>query len=113
MLVAAAGFHPKHGLVHHFFLEADAAPAKDAAFLVQDDQIAQRHMLREVLLILILEATLAGTMLHGEILQRAFASLIADGTIQRMGGEQKLDDLPPGFHRLLTHHAHDHALAHR
>ena len=42
---AAAVIEAEHGFAGHFILKADAARALDAAFAVQPDQLAQRHLL--------------------------------------------------------------------
>ena len=51
-------------------------------------------------------------MLHGQVLQRAFTALVADGTIERVRSEQELNDSLLPFPGLLGLSQHDHALGH-
>ena len=88
-------------VAHDLILKADAARTLDAAFLVEDDQIAKRHTLSEAQLFIKEEAALAGSMRHGEVLQRALAALIADRAIQRMRSEQELNRASLSILRLL------------
>ena len=59
----------------------------------------------------------AGTlaMRHRQILQRAFAPFVADGTVQRVAGQQKFDDVFAGFghHVGGCPHHHTGAYLHR
>src|SRR5262245_61167092 len=58
------------------------------------------------------ETTLTGSMRHGEILQRALTTLIADRTIQWVRCEQKFDCAFLSDLRLVRLRQHHHALFH-
>ena len=77
----------------NFVLKTDAACTLDAALLIQKNEIAKRDMLVEFHLIFVFHACNAGAIRHGEILQGAFAALIADRTIERVTGQQELEHI--------------------
>ena len=71
--------------------EPHAPPAQDAPLPIEHQHTAQGDRLGEVAFGLD-EAAAAGAVLIGLVLQRAFAALVADGTVQRMIDEQELQD---------------------
>ena len=81
----------EHVVADDLVLEADAARALDAALFVQEDQVAQRHMLVEVHLVVVDHAADAGTVFERLVLQRAFAALVADRAVERVAGQQEFD----------------------
>jgi hypothetical protein len=74
----------------HLIGEARAAIAKDAAFAVEQHELADRDRLLEVALGLDVTA-LARPMRERLILERALAALVAHRAVERMVGEQQLD----------------------
>ena len=71
--------------------EAGAAVAQDAALAVEQHEIADRDRLLEVPLLLDV-AALARTVAERLVLQRALAALVAHRAVERVVGEQQLDD---------------------
>ena len=71
--------------------EAGAAVAQDAALAVEQHEVADRDRLLEVPLLLDV-AALARTVAERLVLQRALAALVADRAVERVVGEQQLDD---------------------
>src|SRR5207247_5471783 len=69
--------------------EAHTAGAEDASLLVEHDMRPERHGL-VLLHLLFAEARIVQAEVEVEILQVAFARLVADGTVERMVGEQEL-----------------------
>ena len=82
--------------------EARAAVAQDAALAVEQHEVADRDRLLEVPLLLDV-AALAGTVAERLVLQRALAALVADRAVERVVGEEQLEDAllgPPRQRRL-------------
>ena len=71
--------------------EAGAAVAQDAALAVEQHEVADRDRLLEVPLLLDV-AALAGAVAERLVLQRALAALVADRAVERVVGEQQLED---------------------
>src|SRR6185312_6535128 len=71
--------------------EAHAAVAEDAALTVDRDQRTEREWLLEVPLRLDHPGA-AKAPAKGDVLQRALAALVTDGTVERVVDEQELDD---------------------
>ena len=103
-----------HRVAYNFILKTDTARTLNTAFLIKDDQFAERHALFQPKLLIIDKATLAGPMCHGEILQRAFPAFVADGAIQWVRSEQELNSSPLSILRLgrLRLREHHHAFFH-
>ena len=97
----------------HLVAEAHAARALDAAFAVEIDQLTQRNVLGQVILFVEEKTALSRPIGHGLVLQRAFAALVANRTIQRMRGEQEFDDVLAGCRHLFTGAPHHHPLGDR
>jgi hypothetical protein len=49
---------------------------------------------------------------HRQILQRALTTLVTNGAIKRVAGEEELDDIFPRLVNFLRPRAHDHPFAH-
>ena len=98
------------GLTRHLVGEPGAAAALDAALAVEQDQLGDRDGLGEVSLLLD-EAGLAGTVGQGLVLQRALAALVADRAVERVVGEEELEDAVLGLLDLLRVGDDLHALA--
>ena len=101
-----------HRVACDFILKTDTTRTLNAAFLIQNDEVTERHVFAKPQLFIINKATLARSICHGEILQGALATFIADRTIERMRGKQKFNGtlLPFGrFRRLCNDH---HTLFH-
>ena len=95
-------------------LEAHTARALDAAFAVQVDQITQRHMLGQMHFFIEQKAAVAGSIFHGQVLQRAFAALVANRAIQRMRGQQEFQHILAGSLSLSrSYRTHHHAFRDR
>ena len=77
--------------------EAGAAAALDAALPVEQHEVADRHRLLEVPLLLD-EARLAGTERERLVLQRALAAAVAHRAVERVVDQQELEDAV--LHRL-------------
>src|SRR5438445_2312773 len=88
--------------------ETRAAVAEDAALAIQRDQRRNRNRLLERAL-RERHARVSGPVAEGEVLQRALAALVADGTVERMGYEDELERcvLRFGGDRRLQRSAHD------
>ena len=71
--------------------EAGAAVAQDAALAVEQHEVADRDRLLEVALLLDV-AALARAVAERLVLQRALAALVAHRAVQRVVGEQQLED---------------------
>ena len=86
--VTAAIDEPKYIVVRDLLAKTDASRAQDAALVVQGDARANLH--RFGLFHFILQKTrLRGAVIDAELLQAAFAGLIANWAVQRMIDEQK------------------------
>ena len=98
-----------HRIASHFILEANAASALNAPFPIQEDQVAQRYVLLHMQLVSKNHSAVATAVAHGQVLQRAFAAFVANGAVQRVAGEQKLNHVGAClFHRVgfgAYHHA--------
>ena len=92
--------------------EPGAAAALDAALAVEQHEVADRHRLLEVALLLD-EARLAGTEREGLVLQRALAAAVAHRAVERVVDQQELEDAV--LHRLHVGRLRvdDHAVGHR
>ena len=88
--VAAVG-EADQRITGHLVGEARAPVAQDAALPVEQDEIADRDRLLEVALLLDVPA-LPRAVAERLVLQRALAALVADGTVERVVGEQQLED---------------------
>src|SRR5439155_22987245 len=89
--------------------EPRAAPAEDAALAVEDDLVGERHPFVEMRL-LKLEAAGARTVLKGLVLQRALAALVADGAVEGVVDEEKLEHPLLVLADLFCRRLDDHAL---
>src|SRR6266511_4241689 len=101
---------PENRIPYDLILKTDAARTLDAAFLIEHDQIAERHTFSKAQLFIEEEAALAGTVPHRQILQRALAAFITDWTIQRMGCEQELNGASLPILCFRAFRKDDHAL---
>ena len=108
---ASALVKGQHRVTHQFVLETGTASALDAAFTVQVNQIAQRVMLRQMNFVVIGKPRRARSVAQRQILQRTFATLVADRAVERMAGQQKLDNVVARVGHLLGRGADGHALA--
>ena len=92
--------------------EAHAAGAVDAArHLFHRDQ--RPHVLVEHHALFFFVARAGFAVADRQILQLAFATLVANGAVQRVVDEQKLHHRLLGLDGLVALGAHDHALRHR
>jgi len=98
-------------LVLPLFEIADAAPAKDAALLVEHDQVADRVVLLLAPLGLH-EFARARAILHRVVLQRALAAFVADRAVERVVDENEAEDGLPRLPHCLAVGDHRHAFAH-
>ena len=101
----------QYRIADQFILKTGAARALNAAFAVEEDQIAQRVMLRQVHLIGQRKARIAFTVAHRQVLQRTFAALVADRAVQRVAGQQKFNDVIARFFDLRRRGADGQAFA--
>src|SRR5512145_287443 len=88
---APALVEAEHRVARDLILETDAARTLDAAFLVEDDQITERHGFPQMEFFIVEKTALAGTMRQGQVLQRALAAFVADRAVERMRREQEFD----------------------
>ena len=79
------------GIASNIFCETCTTVAEDAALTVEQYKVADRNRLFLVTL-LFNKAALAGPVGHGLILKRTFATLVTDGTVERMIREEELED---------------------
>ena len=86
--VAAAIDEAEDVVIGHLLHEADAARAKDAAFVVQNDVFADILALG-LFDFLLEEVRSAMAEFHREFLEAAFAGFVADRAIERMVDEEK------------------------
>jgi hypothetical protein len=77
------------GLLRDFFFEADAARAKDAALLVQHDDLTEINALLQGCSGLS-RATCSLLLLEGVILKCALTGLVANRTVQRVVLQEEL-----------------------
>ena len=108
--LAAAVEEAELRLVLPFFEVANTAPANDAAFLVEHDQVADGVALFLVSLDL-LELGLSGTMLEGLILQRTLAALVTNRAIQRVVDENEFEGILARLRCCFAGIAEFHAVA--
>ena len=87
--VVAAMNEVNERITSNVFGKARAAIAEDATFAIKQNKIANRNWLFVVSL-LFNEATLARPISHRLILERTFAALIANRTIERVVREEEL-----------------------
>src|SRR4051794_7792626 len=92
--------------------EADAAVAEDAALAVDRDQRRELDRLLEVALFVDHPAFPRAPAV-GDVLQRAFATLVADRAVERVVDEEELDHRALRVLDLLGARVDDHPLAHR
>src|SRR4051794_40324524 len=100
------------GVFGDLLAEADAAVAEDAALAVDRDQRRELDRLLEVALF-VNHPAFAGAPAVGDVLQRAFAALVADGAVERVVDEEELDHRALGVFDLLGAGVDDHAVADR
>ena len=98
------------GLTGHLLSEAGAAAALDAALPVEQDQLGDRDGLGEVSLLLD-EAGFTGSVGQGLVLEGALAALVADRAVERVVGQQKLEDPVLSLLDLVRVGGHGHAVA--
>ncbi|OIQ84063.1 hypothetical protein GALL_341100 [mine drainage metagenome] len=110
-MLAAVG----HAQLHdsgHFLAETHATGAMDAAgHFLHRDQRAGVLVEHDALFFLVARGR--RTVAHGQILQLAFAALVADRAVERMVDQQQLHHTLLRLARTLGLRAHDHALRHR
>jgi hypothetical protein len=82
-----------------------------AAHLFHRDQRADILVEHDALLFGVARARAA--IAHRQVLQLAFAALVADRAVERVVDEQELHHALLRLHRLVALGAHDHALRHR
>ena len=89
--VAAAIDEAEDVVMRHLLHEADAARAKDATFVVEDDVLADVLALG-LFDFFLEEVRSAMAEFHGEFLEAAFAGLVADGAVERVVDEEEFHD---------------------
>ncbi len=99
-------------VARHLLGEAGAAIAQDAALAIQVHEVADGDGLLEVSLLLD-EAGLARAVRVRLVLQRALAALVADRAVERVVGEQELEDAVLGLLGGVGLRRHGHAVGHR
>src|SRR5207344_69731 len=110
--VLAATDEPQFHVTRDLLPEADAARALDAAgHLLGRDERPQLLAKYDALRFLV--ARSRRTVPDREILQLAFAALIADRAVERVVDEQELHHALLRLDGLVALGAHDHALRHR
>ena len=92
--------------------EARAAAALDAAFAIEEHEIADRDRLGEVALLLD-EPRLARTERKGLVLQRALAAAVAYRAVERVVDQQELEHAVLGGLHVLGLRVDDHAVGDR
>jgi len=105
---------PRHTEFHHagdFLPEAHAAAAMDATRHIGGDQRAEVLVAHHALDFLV--ARRRAAIAHRQILQRAFAALIADRAVERMVDEQELHHTFLRIDRVFRAGVHLHAVGHR
>ena len=104
-----------HAQLHHaghLLAEAHAAGAVDAAVhLAHRNQRPHVFVKHDALLFGVTRG--GGTVAHRQVLQLAFAALVANRAVQRVVDEQKFHHALLGFQRLVALGANDHALSDR
>ena len=110
--VLAAIRHAQLHHARHFLAKSNAARAMDAAaHLFHRDQRADVLVKDDSLFFLV--AALGGAVANRQVLQLAFAALVANGAIKRVVDEQELHHTLLRCERLLGAGANDHAGRHR
>src|SRR5206468_10154512 len=100
-----------HAELHHaghFLAEADATRAVDAACHLFERQ-QRTHVLRQHDALFFGVARRGAAVAHRQILQLAFAALVADRAIERVVDEQELHHALLRLQRLVALRAHDPA----
>ena len=100
------------GLPGHVGGEPGAARALDTALTIEQHQVRDGDRLLEVALLLD-EPALARTVGQGLVLQRALAALVADGTVERVVGQQELQHPVLRLLDLLRGGVDHHPVGHR
>ena len=96
-------------LAHPFVADARAAFAENAALrIVSNDG---REISFGIVILLFSETFFESTPVKGHLLQLTFTTAIADGTIKRMIGEQKLEHRALRFFNLVALSGDDHAVS--
>ena len=103
----------QYRFTNNFLLEADAAGTLNAALAVQPDEVAQGEMLASVAFLSVNVTTLWGSVRHGQVLERTLAAFVANRAIQRVRGEQELEDLLLRGFGLVGLAEHKHAFRDR
>src|ERR1051326_222376 len=86
--VTTAIDEPEYIVVRDLLAKTDASRAQDAALVVQRDARTNLHTFR-LLHFILQKARLGGAVIDAELLQAAFAGLIANWTVQRVIDEQE------------------------
>src|SRR5687768_3575463 len=109
--VAAAIDEAEHVVVRDLLAKTNAARAEDAALIIQGDARPELDVLR--LLDLVLEETRIGPpIFNAELLQAAFAGLVADRAIERVIDEEEFHHSFPAFLGQRRIGANAHSVAH-
>ena len=109
--VTAAINEPEYIVVRDLLAKTDASRAQDAALVVQRDARANLH--RFGLFHFALQKTrLRGAVIDAELLQAAFAGLIANWAVQRMIDEQKFHYPVPTLLNQWRVRANRHSFSH-
>ena len=99
------------GLTGDLVGEAHAPAALDAPLAVEQHELRDGDRLLEVALLLD-EASLAGAIGEGLVLQRALAALVAHGAVERVIDEEELEDTVLGLLDPLGRGVHRHPVLH-
>src|SRR5882724_10267044 len=94
--VTAAINEPEHVVMRNFLAKTDAARAENAALVIKRHPRAELHSFRLFHFVL-QETRLRTAIVDTELLQTAFAGLIADRTIKRVIDQEKFHDAPLTF----------------
>src|SRR6266480_5450825 len=89
--MTAAINEPEHVVMRNFLAEPDAARAENAALIIKCHARAELHRFRFFHFVL-QKTRLRTAIVDTELLQTAFAGLIADRAIKREIDEEKLND---------------------
>src|SRR5262249_20491412 len=108
--VAAAIDEPEHVVMRDFLAETDAARAENAALVIKRYPRAELHVFR-LLDFVLQETRLRIAIVDTELLQTAFAGLIADRAIKRVVDEEKFHDTALTFLNQRRVGANGHAFS--